>query len=38
MTSPLPRRLRDIRKKRGITQEELGQKLGMESGLSLIHI
>ncbi|NOH62352.1 helix-turn-helix transcriptional regulator [Vibrio sp. RE88] len=32
MTSPLPKRLRDIRKKRGITQEELGQKLGMESG------
>tara|TARA_Y100001956_G_scaffold82587_1_gene104144 strand:+ start:8124 stop:8435 length:312 start_codon:yes stop_codon:yes gene_type:complete len=30
MTSPLPRRLRYIRKKQGITQEELGNKLGME--------
>ncbi|WP_159650561.1 helix-turn-helix domain-containing protein [Vibrio atypicus] len=30
MTSPLPRRLRYIRKKQGITQEELGYKLGME--------
>lgn len=30
MTSPLPRRLRHIRKKQGITQEELGYKLGME--------
>ncbi|CAK4075541.1 helix-turn-helix transcriptional regulator [Vibrio sp. 16] len=30
MTSPLPRRLRSIRKQQGITQEELGNKLGME--------
>lgn len=35
MNSPLPRRLKYIRQKQGITQKELGEKLGMdETGAS----
>ncbi|KOO04661.1 helix-turn-helix domain-containing protein [Vibrio nereis] len=38
MNSPLPRRLKYIRKKQGMTQRELGDKLGMDQAGSSARI